>query len=181
MSREAGDGSEDALDEGEIHDVLRNARRRLTIKALRDSDGSSTVRELSEEVAARETGETPPPRKKRQSVYVSLHQTHLPKLDELGIVEYDGDSKEVALKDRVEEIEVYMEVVPRYGLSWGELYFGLALLGILTIVAVLVGVPGISSVQLAYLLGAYFVVQLVASAYHVYSQQDRIIFHRLFE
>ena len=94
------------------------------------------VRELSEEVAARETGEDPPPRDKRQSVYVSLHQTHLPKLDDLGIVDYDNDSKEVALRDRVREIEVYMEVVPQYGLSWGEFYFGLGLLGLVTTVAV---------------------------------------------
>lgn len=161
--------------------MLRNDRRRLTIKALRERDGSSTVRELSEEVAARETGENPPPRKKRQSVYVSLHQTHLPKLDELGIVDYDGDSKAVTLQERVEEIEVYMEVVPRYGLSWGEFYFGLALLGFLTVVGALIGVPGISSVQVAYLVAVYFAIQMAASAYHVYSQQDRVIFQRLFE
>lgn len=170
-----------SLDEGEIHDVLRNDRRRLAIKALRDREGVATVRDLSEEVATRETGENPPPRDKRQSVYVSLHQSHLPKLDELGIIDYDGDSKEVQLRDRVEEIEVYMEVVPEYGLSWGEFYFGLALLGLVTAVAAAVGAPWISSFQLSSLVVGYFAVQIAVSVYHVYSQQDRIIFHRLFE
>ncbi|WP_336135619.1 DUF7344 domain-containing protein [Natronomonas amylolytica] len=170
-----------ALGEGEIHDVLRNDRRRLAIKALRDRDGRASVRDLSEEVAARETGEDPPPRNKRQSVYVSLHQTHLPKLDELGILDYDGEDKTVTLADRIEEVEVYMEVVPQYGLSWGEVYFSLGLLGLLTTVAALVGVPGISTLSLGYLVLAYFTLQIAASAYHVYSQQDRVIFQRLFE
>lgn len=170
-----------ALGEGEIHDVLRNDRRRLAIKALRDRNGRASVRDLSEEVAARETGEDPPPKKKRQSVYVSLHQTHLPKLDDLGILDYDGDNKTVTLADRVEEVEVYMEVVPQYGLSWGEVYFALGLFGFLTTVAALIGVPGISTLSLSYLVLTYFTIQIAASAYHVYSQQDRVIFHRLFE
>lgn len=170
-----------ALEEGDIHDVLRNNRRRLTIKALRDRDGHASVRNLSEEVAARETGENPPPKNKRQSVYVSLHQTHLPKLDDLGIIVYDADSKSVTLADRVEEVEVYMEVVPEYGLSWGEVYFALGLLGLLTTIAAIIGVPGITSISLVYIILGYFTLQMAASAYHVYSQQDRIIFHRLFE
>ncbi len=170
------DGS---LDEGEIHDVLRNDRRRLTIKALQDHGGSATVRDLSEEVATRETGEDPAPRNKRQSVYVSLHQTHLPKLDTLGIVSYDGETKEVTLEERVQEIEVYMEVVPQYALSWGEFYFGLALLGLLTTVAVLIGVPGISEVGMTVVSGLFFILLMATSAYHVYSHQDRIIFQRL--
>jgi hypothetical protein len=139
------------------------------------------VRDLAEEVAIRETGEDPPPKNKRQSVYVSLHQTHLPKLDDLGILEYDDDSKTVTLADRVEEVEVYMEVVPRYGLSWGEVYFALGLLGLLTTVAAIIGVPGISTLSLDYLILGYFSLQMVVSAYHVYSQQDRVIFHRLLE
>lgn len=170
-----------ALEEGDIHDVLRNDRRRLAIKALRDRDGQASVRNLSEVVAARETGENPPPKNKRQSVYVSLHQTHLPKLDDLGIIDYDADAKSVSLDDRVEEVEVYMEVVPQYGLSWGEVYFALGVLGLLTTVAAIIGVPWVSSVGLVYIILGYFLLQMAASAYHVYSQQDRVIFQRLFE
>ncbi|MFQ3319674.1 MAG: putative transcriptional regulator [Natronomonas sp.] len=171
----------DALDEGDIHDVLGNDRRRLAIEVLRERDGTGAVRDLAEVVAARETGESPPPRDKRQSVYVSLHQTHLPKLDDLGIVEYDADSKAVRLRDRVKEVEVYMEVVPQYGLSWGEFYFGLGVLGVLSIIAVLIGVPGISGVGMSLLAGTFFLVLMAAAAYQVYSQQDRIVFQRLLE
>jgi hypothetical protein len=62
------------------------------------------VRDLSEAVATLETAEDPPPRNKRQSVYVSLHQTHLPKLHELGIVTYDADSKAVTLSESAHEV-----------------------------------------------------------------------------
>ncbi len=170
------DGS---LDESDIHDVLRNNRRRLTIERLRQAGSAVSVRQLSEEVATLETGEDPAPRNKRQSVYVSLHQTHLPKLDDLGVVEYDAESKEVSLTDRVEEIEVYMEVVPRYGLSWGEYYLALAMLGLLTTVSVAIGVPGVSVLQPTIVAAVFFVAFAVSATYHVYSQQDGLPFSRL--
>lgn len=171
--------SEGELDQGEIHDVLRNDRRRLTLSCLQEADQRTlSVRELSEQVAALETGEEPPPRNKRQSVYVSLHQTHLPKLDELGIVEYDSDGKTVSLLDKVDEVAIYMELVPRYGISWAEFYFGLGLLGMLTTIAVLLGVPGVSQVGVTITASLFFAAVMLSATYHVYSQQDRILFQR---
>ena len=179
MSTASESGEE--LDEGEIHEMLRNNRRRLTLEALREGGGEESVRELSERIAAHETGEDPPPKKKRQSVYVSLHQTHLPKLDELEVVEYDPEERDVLLGDRVEEIEVYMEVVPEYGLSFGEFYLGLALLGLLTTTAVLRFAPDVPALTLGAVVVGFFALQMVAAAYHVYTKQDRIVFERIFE
>ena len=171
--------AESGLEESQIHDVLRNDRRRLAIEALQRDGGSVSVRELSETVAAEETGTDPPPRDKRQSVYVSLHQTHLPKLDRLGIVDYDANAKRVELRDRIAEVEVYMEVVPRYALSWGEFYFGLGALGVVTTIAVVIGVPILGSLDIAVVSIAFFSGLMLASAYHVYTQQERIIFQRI--
>ena len=171
---------EGALEAAEIHDVLRNDRRRLAINVLQDAeDGSMSVRDLSEAVATLETGEDPPPRNKRQSVYVSLHQTPLPKLDNLGIVEYDGDAKLVTLRERVREVEVYMEVVPKYGLSWGEYYLSLAVLGMLTTVASEFGVPMLATAGPSVVAGAFFVLFVVSAVYHVKTQQDGWPFSRL--
>ena len=168
------------LEAAEIHDVLRNDRRRLALRCLRDDDSNGlSVSQLSECVATLETGEDPAPRDKRQSVYVSLGQTHLPKLDRLGIVTYDSDRQFVALADRAEEVAVYMEVVPEYGLSWGEYYFGLGLLAGLTTVAALVGVPGLSRLDIAAVALGFFAFLTGSAAYQVYSQQDRIVFQRL--
>ncbi|MEF8778054.1 MAG: hypothetical protein V5A36_03990 [Natronomonas sp.] len=172
---------ETTLDEGTIHEVLQNDRRRLVIEALRDENGSAEVRDLAETIAAREAGAEPPPTNKRQSVYVSLHQTHLPKLDSLDIVAYDLDDREVELLDRVEELEVYMEVVPQYGLSWGEFYFGWGVLGLLTVFGVQIGVPMLSEIGLGAVSGGFCIGLMLAAAYHVQSQQDRIVFQRIFE
>ena len=168
------------LEAAEVHDVLRNDRRRLALRCLRDASSNGlSVSQLSEAVAALETGEDPAPRDKRQSVYVSLHQTHLPKLDRLDIVTYNSDGQFVALADRAEEVTVYMEVVPEYGLSWGEYYFGLGLLAGLTTVAALVGVPGLSRIDIAAVALGFFAFLMGSAAYQVYSQQDRIVFQRL--
>lgn len=178
---QAGAG-ESGLAETEIHDVLRNDRRRLTLDCLREAEnGRLSVRDLAEQVATLETGQDPAPRNKRQSVYVSLHQTHLPKLDQLGIVSYESDAKVVELEDRVREVEVYMEIVPRYGLSWGEYYFALGLLGMLTTIAVLLGVPGIAAAGITAVAAGFFVLLMVSATYQVYSQQDRLVFSRILD
>lgn len=173
-------GEDPGLEEGQIHDVLRNNRRRLAITSLQDTpDNTLTLGELAEQVAALETGETPPPRDKRQSVYVSLQQTHLPKLDDLDIVAYTPEENSVRLRDRVREVEVYMEVVPEYGLSWGEYYFALGLLGFLVTLASTLEVPVLAGVPPLFIAPFFFVILMVSAGYHVYSQQDRILFHRL--
>jgi hypothetical protein len=174
-------GTSESLDEGTIHDVLRNDRRRRVLESLRDGDGVADVSDLAERIAATESGSDPPPSNKRQSVYVSLHQTHLPKLDELAVVTYDPDDRTVELLDRAEELEVYTEVVPEYGLSWGEFYFGWGLLGLLTLSGIEVGVPMLSGLTPAAVAVACSGGLVIASAYHVYSQQDRVVFQRLLE
>jgi len=169
---------EDTLGASQIHDILRNDRRRLAIKCLREQGGTLTVRDLSEDVATRETGETPAPRDKRRSVYVSLHQTHLPKLDELGILEYNTESKEVTLRDRAAEITTYMEVVPRYGITWAEYYLVLGILGFGTVLAASLGTPLLGAIGAGPVAVVYLLILAASAAYHVNSQ-DRQLFEGL--
>jgi len=152
----------ESLDAGQIHDILRNDRRRLAIKCLRERGGSMSVRDLSEEVAT------------RQSVYNSLHQTHLPKLDELRIVDYDTDTKEVSLLDRAAEITTYMEVVPRYGITWAEYYLVLGVLGFGTVLAASIGTPLLGALGAPAVAVAYLLLLTGSAAYHVYSQDRRL-------
>lgn len=136
-----------AVPEREIHQVLSSARRRKALEQLRGAGGSITVRELSERVATAETGESPAPRNVRESVYTSLHQTHLPRLDELGIVEYDRDRKIVTIRDGARHISLYMEVETPFGLSWAEYYRLLGVVGLFAVVASLGEAPGVSAVD----------------------------------
>ena len=169
---------DESLAASEIHDVLRNDRRRLVLERLRADGGTETVADLAERIGAIESGETPPPRNVRQSVYVSLHQTHLPKLDELEIIEYDPDAKTVTLAENADDVAVYMEVVPQYGISWAEYYLGLGVLGGLSSLAASLGVPVLRSLSPG-VIGAALSLVLIVSALYQLLEQESSLLHRL--
>lgn len=170
--------ADDSLPEADIHDVLRNDRRRMVIELLGDADEPVTARELSETIAARETGEDPPPRDVRQSVYISLQQTHLPKLAELGIVEYDEQTKEVRPAENAPAVGVYMEVVPKYGLSYAEFCAALGVLGVLLVAAAELRVPVVRAVSASAWAVAVFGVLVASAGYRAYSRRSTLV-HRL--
>ncbi|MFB6267720.1 MAG: hypothetical protein ABEI31_08680 [Halodesulfurarchaeum sp.] len=166
---------DEALDQSAIHDVLSNDRRRMVLEALEEAGGPVPVRELSEYIASRESEADPPPRDLRKSVYVSLQQTHLPKLSELDIVEYDSQEKTVRPGERAGNVNVYMEVVPTYGLAWSEYYIALSVLGLLLVVASHVSVPVLSVfapwIWATLTLGAI----IISAAYQTYQQGSFIL------
>ncbi|KTG08571.1 hypothetical protein AUR64_18010 [Haloprofundus marisrubri] len=154
----------DDLTEADIHDVLRNDRRRMTLERLAET-GEETVRSLSEHIGARESGEDPPPRNVRQSVYISLHQTHLPKLDDLDIVDYDDSGKTVSLEGNADQVLAYMRFsgtndaqTPSYALAIGVLGFLVALVWML--------VPGVAEAVAAVVCALLFAV---LTAYEVWA------------
>lgn len=73
--------------------VLQNSRRRAVLRYLLDRDEPQRLqmRDVAEAVAAWEHGTTTEQltSDQRQRVYIALYQSHLPKLDELGVIEYD--------------------------------------------------------------------------------------------
>lgn len=164
------------LEESDIHDVLRNDRRRMTIEILQAS-GGVTLRELSERIGATESGTTPAPRDVRQSVYVSLQQTHIPKLEALNIVEEGGDGI-IRLAERAGDLNVYMEVVPKYGLAWSEYYASVGVLGGLLVAASDLGVPGVAALPDGAWAVCIFVVVVCSAAYQTYTQGSSLL-HRI--
>lgn len=175
-----GPDSDLDLEEVEIHSILSNERRRYVIEFLRETEGSLPVRDLSERIAEIETGESPPPSNIRQSAYVSLHQTHLPKLDELGIVDYDGTTGDVKLTDRADQLQIYMEIVPKYGLTWSEYYIGASVLGLLLVIAADIGVPFLAAIG-SLALALLTITFLLASAIYQAVTQETSLLHRLAE
>ena len=136
-----------AIPEVEIYRVLSNSRRRETLAVLWTRSDTVTLRELSETIAAAEYGEMPAPRPLRESVYNALHQTHLPKLDELGLVSYDPIRKSVRSRPAANHLGRYMDVMTRAGISWGEYYRTLGVFGLFATVTSMVGVPGFAAVD----------------------------------
>ena len=136
----------EGLDRAEIHDVLSNDRRWHVLELL-NNENPQDLRSLANDIAAAESGESPAPREVRQSVYVTLHQNHLPKLDSLDIVQYDDTSKMVSLDDRANQIDVYFEVIEEGELSWSEYHLSVVLLGLVTTVASTVGFPVVAALE----------------------------------
>jgi hypothetical protein len=167
---------EGELDPSEIYNVLRNDRRRHALKRLRDIEDTISVDALAEHIATIETGESPPPGDVRKSVYVSLHQTHLPKLDDLDIIDYDQRDQTIELRDRAEEVEVYMEVVPKENISWATYYLGLSVLGVVTLLTVEFDLLFVSSFGMGFWSWYFLALFSLSALYHAYTERKRRIF-----
>jgi len=166
-----------SLPEGEIYEILANQRRRETIRHLSvtPEGGPISLRELSETIATRETGKSPPPRTTRESVYNSLHQTHLPKLEELGVVTYDRDTREVKICERARDVNRYMEVLTEHGLTWGEIYRSIGVGGLTVVVLALAGVPPFGWIApLLWAIG-FLVVFVIATSYQLWMNRWLVV------
>ncbi|WP_254543489.1 DUF7344 domain-containing protein [Halomarina pelagica] len=159
------------LAETDIHDVLRNDRRRHVIRELRSRVGIVTLRGLAESIAEREAGESPAPRNVRDSVYNSLHQTHLPKLDDMGIIRYDRDRKTIELDDSARRVCLYMEVATPYGVTWAQYYRTLALLALVAVVLVEVGLVALGESGVLLLACGSLLIVALSTAYQLWSNR----------
>lgn len=161
------------LPEAKVFEILANQRRRETIRHLSDSaDGKPvTLRELSIAIATAESGESPPPKEARESVYNSLHQTHIPKLEKLGVVTYDRNRREVRLRETAREVNIYMELLTRYGLTWSEIYRTLGVLSLTTVVAALADIPAIRAIDPLLWASAFLLVFVIATAYQLWTNR----------
>lgn len=89
-------GQESGLEDvpiGVIYDILRNERRRRVLEHLDGRDDEVALGELAERLAATENDkpEAQLTSQERKRVYVGLYQSHLPRMDDAGAVEFDGD------------------------------------------------------------------------------------------
>jgi hypothetical protein len=163
--------SDEVLSEADIHDILRNDRRRNVINCLQDRGREISLRDLAVHIAEIETSESPPPSNIRDSVYVSLHQTHLPKLDEAGIVTYDSDRKTIVLEESARQVSLYMEVVTRYGITWATYYRAIGTFSLFGVVLALTDVPFISAID-PLLWASFFLLMIAASTlYQLWSNR----------
>lgn len=115
------------LSQDEVFEVLKSPRRRYALYYLRREGGESDLSDLTEQVAAweNETTTSALTTEQRKRVYISLYQTHLPKLDEANIVEYDRDAGVVRLGDRASDLNLYLGDVSREEFPWDRYYLAL--------------------------------------------------------
>lgn len=142
-SPERPDDSESFSDEA-VFEALANRRRRHVLRALTEREEDIEIGPLAEQVAAWENDTTVDAvtSAQRKSTYTSLHQLHLPKLEELGFVGYDKRSGTVSATEALEVVtpHLYDEEEPSF--PWSTYYLGLSgVLGVVVLLAWLAVFP----------------------------------------
>lgn len=122
---------DEPLTQDVVFDILSSARRRYVLYQLRTEDDPVELTELAEDVAAWENDTTVDEltKQQRKRVYVSLYQTHVPKLEDASLVQYDQDSGEVRLTQAANDIDQYLNPGEQE-VQWQYLYLPVAVLGI---------------------------------------------------
>jgi DNA-binding transcriptional ArsR family regulator len=147
----------------ELFHVLRNRRRRFAIHYLEHHTEPVDVGDLATQVAAweNEVAVEEVTSAQRRRVYNALQQTHIPELEDTGIVE--TERREVELSDYAEDLDIYMEVVPGEDIPWSEYYLGLGAVGTAAIAVTWLDVGPFAAVPDA-TVGLFLAVALVVSA-----------------
>ncbi len=170
----AVDESGTELSKGEIFEVLENERRRHTLQYLRRNGGPVSLGDLATAVAAREYDTNPADVSgaQRKRVYTTLQQTHLPRMDDAGVVAYDSENNVVDATPHTEELTVYLEVVPGGEFPWRELYLSLGMVCLAVVVVLWAGIPPFTAVP-ALVWATLFAVALTgAAAYHTFLARE---------
>ncbi|WP_433630397.1 DUF7344 domain-containing protein [Halomicrococcus sp. NG-SE-24] len=145
VATEKRDKSRDLTADQAYH-LLQNQRRRNVLRYLRDADGPVEMRDVAEQVAAWENNTTVTALSSdaRQRTYIPLYQSHLPKLDEEGVIDYDQSRGIIEPTPLVEELNEYLspstatetnDEEDEHAGAWGRYYLGASGVG----TAVLVG------------------------------------------
>jgi hypothetical protein len=69
--------------------------------------------------------------------------------------------------DNVHDVDIYMEVVTKHGITWADFYRDLGVLALLTIVAATIGVPAISLVDPVLWASAFLISFAASTAYQL--------------
>lgn len=152
------------IDEEAAFDILSNRRRRFVLHAL-ESEGQADLGHLAERIAAWEDGTEADQvtSRSRKSVYTSLQQCHLPKMDDADIVDYDRRAGVVEPTEAAEQLDVYLEILQGHEIPWHGYYLGLSAIGASLLLALFVDAPPFTLLpDLAWV--AFLVAAMVVSA-----------------
>jgi len=150
-----------------VFDILSRGRRRYLLYTLKKR-GPMELTELAEYVAAWENDIDVEDLEKQQRkrVYVSLYQTHVPKLEEAGLVEYDEETSVVSLSSQAGELDRFLGGEDR-SYPWQYVYGAIAATGLVLVVLSSIGVPFFDALSPTSIAVAVTVVVAVAVVVHV--------------
>ncbi|QCJ47285.1 MULTISPECIES: DUF7344 domain-containing protein [Haloprofundus] len=99
-----------------VFQVLCDPRRRYVLYHLQTCRYPATLSEVAEQVAAWEYEEDPEriPEEVTEQVRADLHHSHLPKLADAGIVDYDADANVVTMAGCTRPLDEFLEFTHQY-------------------------------------------------------------------
>lgn len=174
---------DDPLQLEQIFEILSNERRRLVLQYLQQHPGDDTVdfRTLVDHVAAQENGiiKEQLDSSDRKCVYTALRQTHLPKLDTVGIINFDRRRGSVELNGKAEDVFQYMSYTPERNLFWSRVYLAVAVLSGFSVLLLASGIGPFGTIPTATLsilitgvFGILSLVQMRQSTNHETVEND---------
>jgi DNA-binding transcriptional ArsR family regulator len=103
------------IDPDDAFQAVSNSRRRQVLLSLAQSDGALSASDLAREIAAIENLVDPSDvtSEQRTRVYISLIQSHLETLDELGVAEYDERGKRVMATEATKPVARHIREISR--------------------------------------------------------------------
>ncbi|MFU1780590.1 hypothetical protein ACM16X_04335 [Haloarcula japonica] len=115
-SSSAESTSDDELTRDDLFHVLQCRRRRLVLKYLHEHPGGepADMSDIAEHIAALEHDTTVDSlrSKQRQRVYIALYQSHLPKMDDAGVINYNQDRGLVEATALANSFHKYLDEEP---------------------------------------------------------------------
>jgi len=166
------------LSRSSVFTLLDNDRRRYALFHLlaSDGDGPLTIGSMAERIAAWENeisvGEVTS--RERKLVYNSLQQSHLPKLAEFGVVEYDADRGTVELTEQGRVLEEFLYAGLADEQVWKYVYFGIGTFGLVLGLVLSLEVQIVTFITPLEWLVLISVILCVCSILHAYREYLRI-------
>jgi len=157
----------DPLPMDNVFEILKNSRRRQTLQYLNENGGKASLSELAEHIAAIENDCSVKAisSSQRKRVYVGLYQCHLPKMDDMHVIDFEKNRGTVELGPNATQLKPYLGETRDF--DWYRLYLGLTVVAIGMVAVSLFGAAPLGLTPLTILV-ALLVVMLssaVAQAY----------------
>ncbi|MFC5135706.1 MULTISPECIES: DUF7344 domain-containing protein [Haloferacaceae] len=165
------------ITDDELYEVLANQRRRFAVHLLKREEQRMEIGEMAEQIAAWENDVEPVEitGNERKRVYTALQQSHLPKMDRAGVVEFNKDRGVVEPTVALENIDLYMDVVEGKEIPWSLYYVGLSGVALALVGAVWMGAwPFLLLPDLAWTLAVVIAFAFSSIAHLYYTREMKV-------
>ncbi|MFW6382720.1 MAG: DUF7344 domain-containing protein [Haloferacaceae archaeon] len=131
------DEDAESLSLDHVFGILKNRRRRRVLRFLKETEGTVSLSETAEQIAATENDKdvSQITSAERKRVYVGLYQCHLPKMDSMDIVSFNKPRGTIDLGEHADEVFEYLETDDEEpDRSWHAYSASLSVLGLCVLV-----------------------------------------------